>query len=109
MVASDLALRVRVVRIPRLPGPYIGITLGHHVLVATDVRADGASALLAHELVHVRQWTELGVVGFLGRYLTGFTRALWRHRNWHAAYHDIGLEREARQGADTWSQRRSRP
>lgn len=107
VLGPDLAARVRLVRVPRVPGPFVAITLGRVVLLGTDVAADGTSPLLAHELVHVRQWNELGVPGFLARYLVAFGRGLWRHRSWMAAYRDIGLEREARMGAEAWIHRRA--
>lgn len=106
-LAPDLAARVRVVRLPVIPGRYVGITLGRFVCLDRDLPPNGASHLLAHELTHARQWAELGVVGFLTRYLGGFARGVARHRRWHPAYRDIGLEQEARAHADLWAQRRS--
>lgn len=44
-----------------------GITLGRTVLVAGDASMVSPQ-LLAHEFAHVRQWEELGVVGFVWRY-----------------------------------------
>lgn len=105
-LAPDLATRVRVVRLPVIPGRYVGITLGRFVCLDRDLPPNGASHLLAHELTHARQWAELGVVGFLTRYLGGFARGVARHRRWHPAYRDIGLEQEARAHADAWAQRR---
>jgi len=106
-LAPDLAARVRVVRLPVIPGRYVGITLGRFVCLDRDLPANGTSHLLAHELTHARQWAELGVVGFLTRYLGGFGRGVTRHRRWHPAYRDIALEQEARAQADAWAQRRS--
>jgi len=105
-LAPDLAARVRVVRLPMIPGRYVGITLGRFVCLDRDLPPNGASHLLAHELTHARQWAELGVVGFLVRYLGGFGRGVVRHRRWHPAYRDIALEQEARAEADAWAQRR---
>jgi hypothetical protein len=69
------------------------ITLGPVV----DVRRRSASdaRLLAHELVHVRQWRDLGVLGFLARYVGSYAR--WRLRGYGhwAAYRRIPLEIEA--------------
>lgn len=69
------------------------ITLGRVVSVRT--RAASSSRLLRHEAVHVRQWRELGVVGFLGRYVGAYLR--WRFRGYGhwAAYRRIPLEVEA--------------
>ena len=52
--------------------------------------------LLVHELVHVRQWGELGVMRFLWRYLTGYLRGRWKGLSHRAAYLAIPLEVEAR-------------
>jgi len=77
-------------------------TLGRLVMIRR--RAAGNVHLLRHELEHVRQWRELGVVGFLRRYLGAYLR--WRlrgHPHW-AAYRRIPLEIEAE-----WRARRPRP
>ncbi len=103
----DLARRVRLVGIPALPGRYLGITLGTFVLLATDEPADGSSVLIAHELVHVRQWSEDGRVRFAFRYVRAFAANLARYRRWHAAYRNIPAEIEARTVASEWSRRRS--
>lgn len=60
--------------------------------------------LLRHELEHVRQWRELGVLGFLRRYLGAYVR--WRLRGYPhwAAYRRIPLEIEAE-----WQARRAPP
>ena len=69
------------------------ITIGSVVSVRRRSSAD--ERLLAHELVHVRQWRELGVVGFLVRYVGSYLR--WRVRGYGhwAAYRRIPLEVEA--------------
>lgn len=107
VVPRDRARRVRLVSVPVLPGGYAGLTLGPLVLLARPVAADGSSALLAHELVHVRQWAELGVVGFVVGYLAAFVTGLVQHRGWQRAYRDISLERQARLETDRWLQRTS--
>jgi hypothetical protein len=71
-------------------------------LIMMRERSLGNERLLRHELVHVRQWRELGVTGFLRRYLGAYVS--WRlraHPHW-AAYRRIPLEIEAE-----WSSRRS--
>lgn len=75
-------------------------TLGSLVLVRRD-RADDR-VLLTHELVHVRQWRQLGLFGFLGRYLGAYLR--WRLRGYPhwAAYRRIPIEIEAE-----WQARRA--
>lgn len=103
-----LGAGVRVVRVPRLGPGTAGMTLGRFVLLARDERSDGTSALLAHELVHVRQWHELGVLRFLWRYLSAYVRNLVRLRNHDRAYRAIPLEVEAYGFAYAWAQARVR-
>lgn len=78
------------------------ITFGRLIVVRR--RAAGSARLLRHELVHVRQWRRLGVVGFLRRYLGAYLR--WRVRGYPhwGAYRRIPLEVEAE-----WVARRSGP
>ncbi len=68
-------------------------TLGRFVFIRPD--ALGSARLVRHELVHVRQWRQLGVVGFLRRYLGAYLR--WRARGYPhwAAYRRIPQEIEA--------------
>jgi hypothetical protein len=82
-----------------VPPGYAAITIGPVVSVRRDRAQD--EALLAHELVHVRQWRDHGAVGFVGRYLGAYLR--WRLRGYpHAgAYRRIPLEVEA-----SWRARR---
>ncbi len=101
-----LARRVRVISVPSLPGGYDGMTLGTTILLAHDVDEQGNSPLLAHELVHVRQWYEQGRLGFSGRYVGSFARGLRFHRNWKHAYLSIEAETEARRETSAWLQRR---
>jgi hypothetical protein len=85
------------------------MALGRYVLLARDVPRDGSSQLVAHELIHVRQWAELGVVGFLVGYLGSFFRELRTERSWDAAYRRIPAEQEAYRLADRWAADRARP
>jgi hypothetical protein len=55
--------------------------------------------LLVHELVHVRQWGELGVIRFLWRYLSCYLGGRWKGLGHRAAYLAIPLEVEARVAA----------
>ena len=68
-------------------------TLGRFVFVRES--AAGSERLLRHELVHVRQWRRLGVVGFAVRYVGSYLG--WRVRRYPhwAAYRRIPLEVEA--------------
>lgn len=109
VLPSELATRARIIRVPFLVGSYQGAVLGRNVFLRGVVPADGESRLLAHELVHVRQWSELGVVGFSYRYVSQFLRGLVRTRSWPKAYSQIEVEVEARQIADDWHGRRGDP
>ncbi|MCU1499888.1 MAG: hypothetical protein JWM47_3841 [Acidimicrobiales bacterium] len=65
-------------------------TLGSLVIVRA--RNADITHLLTHELEHVRQWRELGAVGFLHRYLADYLH--WRLRGYPhaAAYRRIPAE-----------------
>lgn len=65
-------------------------TLGSTVIVRR--RLARQTHLLTHELEHVRQWRDHGVVGFLGWYLRAYAR--WRLRGYPhaAAYRRIPAE-----------------
>lgn len=102
LIEPELANRVRVVRVPILPPGTAGMTIGRFVLLTSDVDRDGTRELLAHELVHVRQYAEQGVVGFLARYVRDYLRGLRIHRRHRAAYLAIPAEVEARDEADRW-------
>ena len=57
--------------------------------------------LVVHELIHVSQWRTDGNVRFVLRYLGDYFQGR-RHRLTHTeAYHAIGYEISAREGADT--------
>jgi len=60
---------------------------------------DRAGILLVHELVHVRQWHDLGVPRFLWRYLTAYLRGRFDGLGHRGAYLGIPLEVEARESA----------
>jgi hypothetical protein len=68
-------------------------TLGPLILIRSWAADD--DHILRHELEHVRQWREQGVVGFLVRYLGAYLR--WRacsYPHW-GAYRRIPFEVEA--------------
>jgi hypothetical protein len=68
-------------------------TLGRFVFVRPG--SVDSPRLMRHELVHVRQWRELGICRFLWRYLSAYLRwRLRRYPHW-AAYRRIPLEIEA--------------
>jgi hypothetical protein len=86
--------RARVLIVTVLMPGAAGMTLGRWILIRRGHEHD--RALLAHELVHVRQWRELGVVRFLWRYLGAYARGRVRGLCHRDAYAAIPLEQEAR-------------
>ena len=94
------ALRARIALVPFLQPGTAGMTLGRLILLRRDRAGD--EALLAHELVHVRQWRERGVAGFLRRYVAGYLRGLARLRSHRRAYLAIPAEEEARRITAAW-------
>lgn len=102
LIDAELARRVRIRTVPVLAPGTSAMTLGRLVLMRRDDIRDGSSELMAHELVHVRQFAELGWLPFLARYLGDYLRGLWHHRRHRAAYLAIPLEIEARAEAAAW-------
>jgi len=70
----------------------IAITLGRRIFVAEGYASE---ALIRHELVHVRQAGELGVLRFLWRYVAEYVRNRRRGMPHDAAYRAISFEVEA--------------
>ena len=101
-----LATRVRIQRVPFLAPGSNGMTIGRIVFLRNDGLLDGSRKIIAHELVHVRQYYELGMFRFLARYLAGYVRALAKHRRHRAAYLAISFEEQAYAEADEWLARR---
>jgi uncharacterized protein DUF4157 len=101
-----LATRVRVQRVPFLAPGSNGMTIGRIVFLRSDGVYDGSRAIIAHELVHVRQYSQLGVLRFLARYVADYARALARYRRHRAAYYAIPFEVQAYAEADEWLARR---
>lgn len=56
----------------------------------------GLGRLLVHELVHVRQWRQLGIFRFLVRYLADYLLGRMRGLGHTQAYRGIRMEVEAR-------------
>ena len=94
-VDSADAARARVVVVPWLQPGVAAMTLGRFVLVrrGNEQRVD----LIAHELVHVAQWREFGIVRFLARYLGDYARARRSGMGHWDAYRAISLEVDARE------------
>ena len=86
--------RARILVVSWLVPGAAAMTIGSLVLVRRGREAD--RRLLAHELVHVRQWRELGIVGFLRPYLGAYLAGRRRGLGHQAAYQAIPLEAEAR-------------
>jgi hypothetical protein len=101
-----LATRVRIQRVPFLAPGFSGMTIGRFVFLRNDGLFDGSRKIIAHELVHVRQCYELGLLRFLARYLSGYARALARLRRHRAAYLAISFEEQAYAEAAQWLERR---
>lgn len=82
-------------------------TLGRWVFVDPEVlRRDPrvVAKLIVHELVHVRQFSELGPMVFFGRYFSDYLRARFRGLDHRQAYLQIDLEIEARHQADLFTE-----
>ena len=90
---ADVA-RARIVDVPWLTPGVAAMTLGRVILLRRDHAGD--TGLLAHELVHVRQWRELGAVRFGWRYLATYFRGRAAGLSHQRAYEAIPLEVEAR-------------
>lgn len=76
-----------------VPPGAAAITIGSVVSIRQRFVDD--DHLLRHELVHVRQWRELGFVRFGLIYLSSYLRSRWDGYGHWAAYHRIPLEIEA--------------
>jgi len=81
------------------------IVFGRRVFLGTEaereVSAEGPAAaeLLAHELVHVRQYRRLGAAAFLGHYVGEYLRGRLAGASHAEAYRAISFEREAEEEA----------
>lgn len=66
--------------------PWIkGVTIGNHIFFSND-KENVSSTLLNHELIHVCQYADKGITGFLWEYL-------WKQRG--ASYREKAAELEA--------------
>lgn len=75
-----------------MPPGSAAITLGRLIIVR---RGAADERLMRHELVHVRQWRELGVLRFLVQYLGAYLRGRWDGYGHREAYRRIPLEVQA--------------
>ena len=105
-ISDGLCRRVRLIRTNLLPPAADGMTIGRFVLLRDDHIDRRESSLLAHELVHVRQFAEMGMPRFFAEYFGSYAKNLLRTRNHRQAYLDIPLEIEARAEAGSWAKAR---
>lgn len=75
------------------------IFLGPSALREVEAGSREGIETLAEELLHVRQFARLGIVGFLRRYLRAYFELRRRGLAHEEAYLAIPLEVEAREGA----------
>jgi hypothetical protein len=86
--------RARVVVVARLAPGTAGMTIGRWILLRRGQETN--RELLAHEMVHVRQWRERAVAGFLAAYLGEYLRGRLHGLGHGDAYRRISFEVEAR-------------
>lgn len=103
LVPASVTSTATMVPVGFVPPGFVGITVGRRIMLRKG--HEDRQQLLAHELVHVRQYQELGVPRFLARYLGEYARGLVRLRKPHAAYRAISFEVEAREQAARWAKR----
>ncbi|MFN2486772.1 MAG: hypothetical protein ABR609_09245 [Acidimicrobiia bacterium] len=80
-------------------GDVAAMTLPFGIFVRADCLTGDRTRLantVQHELVHVRQWKELGVLRFLWRYLADYLQGRQRGLGHTEAYRQISFEQEAR-------------
>lgn len=78
----------------------LGIALGRTIYLAPRLLERGqqtVEATLRHELAHVRQQAQFGLVRFLYRYLGEYARLRLARMTHQRAYEAISFEREARE------------
>jgi hypothetical protein len=81
-------------------GPVAAMTVPWAIYVHPDVLTGDKhvlARLLEHELVHVRQWSVLGSLGFLRSYLRSYLSGRRKGLSHDEAYRAIPLEVEARE------------
>ena len=68
-----------------------GITLFPFILI----RDEGDERIIRHESIHIAQYREMFVIGFLLLYLWDFVRGFVKYKTYDDAYRSIRFEREA--------------
>ncbi|HEV2721856.1 MAG TPA: hypothetical protein VG323_17685 [Thermoanaerobaculia bacterium] len=99
-ILSRARARARISRLPALarlilPRNVVAITLGRRIWITRELPPAEMEILLRHEMVHVRQMEQLGVIVFLARYLGEYVRNRFRGMSHDAAYRAISFEAEA--------------
>ncbi|MBP7929819.1 MAG: DUF4157 domain-containing protein [Acidimicrobiia bacterium] len=89
------ASRARLVPVGWLPPGVDAMTIGSRIFVRRG--HEDSFGLLAHELVHVEQWREMGAARFLTSYLSDYFRGRRQGLSHDEAYRAIPQEVEARQ------------
>lgn len=59
------------------------------------IRDEGNDRTINHETIHIKQYNELLIIGFLGLYLWDWLHGLVKYRNRQTAYYRIRFEQEA--------------
>lgn len=90
--------------VERILGSHVqAITITHTILFNSTVFGrvvEGSEPeLLAHELIHVDQWSKYGVAGFVWIYTRDYLRVRLLGGTHRAAYRSIGFEYQAYTGA----------
>jgi len=70
------------------------ITLWPFIFVRSSLASN--ERLLRHEQIHIKQYNELIVIGFLAIYICDWIRGLIKYKNAQDAYYMIRFEQEAR-------------
>lgn len=90
--------------VQRILGPHVqAITIANTIVINPDVFervvAGSEPELLAHELIHVAQWEDHGILSFSVAYLRDYLRMRLLGATHDAAYRSIGFEYQAYTGA----------
>lgn len=81
-----------IIKVNKLWGSIIGITLFPFILVRKDKVSD---KLIRHEKIHLRQQMEMLVIPFYVVYLLEYIIKIFKHGSHRKAYRNISFEREA--------------
>jgi hypothetical protein len=82
-------------------GNVVGVTLGRRIYLARDIGERHLERFLRHELVHVRQIRQHGLLRFYWRYASEYLAHRWRGLSSAEAYRNISFEIEALASEET--------